>query len=106
MGVPGLISTKRLATIAGVSSNVIHNDIAAGLLSPTLKDGGANYYSHVEVRQYMAYRRCPLDSGLKRISRRVQIRTSIAQHGIEYTAMLFGIKADSLKRNLRNWRKR
>lgn len=100
MHIPEIINTRDLARLAGVTVNVVRNDVHRGLLTPYVRKKAGNYYLRPEVIEYLKYKGVSVHS---RAVRRQKMIASFRTHGAEATAARFRIEVASVKRNMRNW---
>lgn len=110
-------TTQQLVVRTGQHPRTIRHHIEEGLITPAGKRLSpnrrlTNYFTAAEVADYEAYL---VSAGLmrkrkrhrvSRKDRRRAILASVAKVGKSRTAEAFGIKPESLDRNLRNWRER
>lgn len=111
-----LYTIRQITERTGVSRWAICNHINESLLTPIetvrLPTGHpARLFTASEVAGYENYL---ISAGLMKRKRRHMIgwenqrkamKDAVSRHGIKMAAELFGIKPESLQRNLRNWRK-
>lgn len=108
-----------IAAVTGRSVRSVYQDIREELLTPNksvkLPSGVMYLFTRTEVAGYEQYL---LNAGLLRgrprltlakknlSGRRAMMQQSVRRIGLEATARAFGIKVDSLRRNLQNWEKK
>lgn len=106
------LTLELVAIRAGITMATVLRDMDKELLSDLSSHGHEwiNLFHPTEVELYLKYRstlthhRPPPKDPVNRHDRMVAMLASCKRIGAPATAIKFGIKLESLKRNLRNWK--
>ena len=110
-----LLGTAEVGRMARVTSQTVRADMDRGLITPVQAKHGPRRrklaFTLREAKEYAAYRRQiggEQERPLRRVfnhSNRVRIIAMCRRHGTAAAARSCNISEDSMKRNLRNWKK-